>query len=145
MVLRMNEKENGSERAHHFQKVRRQRLNALAEDYTEMIADLIAAHGKVRVCDLAREMGVSHVSVIKTIKKLVRDGYLKDKIHPLIDLTPKGKETAAYSKKKHNILSHFLLKLGVPEHVAAADVEGLEHHISPATLQAIEEHLETLS
>jgi DtxR family manganese transport transcriptional regulator len=133
--------ETAGKRALHFQKVRRQHLCELIEDYTEMIADLIEAKGKVRVCDLAREMGVSHVNVIKTIKKLVREGYLVENMHPLIDLTPKGQELASYSKKRHLILFHFLRKLGVPENIAAEDVEGLEHHISPETLNALETHL----
>lgn len=143
-AAKMNTKKKHSARAIYFKKARRQRFCEVAEDYTEMIADLLAAYGKVRICDLAEEMGVSHVNVIKTIKKLIRDGYLIDNIHPLIDLTPKGKAMAYYSKKKHLILSNFLLKLGVPEHIAAGDVEGIEHHISPETLSALETHLETM-
>lgn len=133
-----------SERAIHFKKARLQRLRELAEDYTEMIADLIEIQGKVRVCDIAREMGISHVSVLKTIKRLIRDGYLIENIQPLIDLTPIGRETAAFSKKKHLILLNFLLNIGIPEHIAAADVEGIEHHISQETLQALEAHLNQL-
>lgn len=117
----------------------------MAEDYTEMIADLIAVQGKARVCDLARAMGISHVSVLKTIKKLIRDGYLIDHVNPLIELTAKGKEMAAYSKKKHLTLSTFLLKLGIPAHIVATDVEGIEHYISPITLQALEAHLAKLN
>ena len=132
--------ETCTERATYFKKVRIQRHHELAEDYTEMIADLIAAQGKVRVCDIAREMGISHVSVLKTIRRLIRDGYLT----PQIDLTPKGKETAAFSKKKHLVLLNFLLKLGVPAHIAATDVEGIEHYISPDTLQALETHLQQM-
>ena len=130
-----------SERALYFKKARLERFCEIAEDYTEMIADLMEDHGKVRICDLAQELGVSHVSVIKTIKKLIRDGYLIDNIHPQIDLTPKGKEMACYSKKKHRILTQFLIQLGVPEEIAAGDVEGIEHHISPETLNAFEAHL----
>ncbi len=131
-------------RAFHFKKTRTQHIYEVAEDYTEMIADLVTLHGKVRICDLAKEMGVSHVNVIKIIKKLIRDGYLVDNIHPAIELTPKGRDMASYSKKKHLILSKFLIKLGVPEQIAAGDVEGIEHHISPETLQALESHLKTL-
>ncbi len=140
----MNDLKNCSERAIHFKKARLQRQRELAEDYTEMIADLIALQGKVRVCDIAREMGISHVSVLKTIKRLTRDGYLMRDLHPLIDLTEKGKEMASFSKKKHLILSHFLRKLGISENIVATDVEGIEHYISPETLHALEEHLQTL-
>lgn len=136
--------ETAGKRALHFKKARQQRLCELIEDYTEMIADLMEAKGKVRGCDLAREMGVSHVNVIKTIKKLIREGYLVKNMHPLIILTPKGQELASYSKKKHLILYDLLRKLGVPENIAAEDVEGIEHHISPETLAALETHLNTI-
>ena len=128
------------QRAAHFKETRIQRHSEIAEDYTELIADLIQVQGQARVCDIAREMGISHVSVLKTLKRLIRDGYVMKKDHQ-IDLTPKGKEMAVFSKKKHLILSEFLLKIGVPESIAATDVEGIEHHISATTLEAIEVHM----
>lgn len=130
-------------RAMHFQETRSKRLFEISEDYTELINELIENCGKARVCDIAREMGVSHVSVIRTIKRLCRDGYLQKDSH-LIELTPKGKELAIFSKQKHLILTEFLLKLGVPASVVATDVEGIEHFISPITLEAIRSHMKTL-
>jgi DtxR family manganese transport transcriptional regulator len=52
---------------------------------------------------------------------------------------------AVYSKRKHEVLTAFLLKLGIPKEIAEIDVEGIEHYISPETLQAIEEHLKAFS
>lgn len=141
----MNASQKCSVRAIHFKKVRLLRHAELVEDYTEMIADLQKVQNKVRICDIAREMGISHVSVIKTIKKLIREGFLMENIHPSIELTPKGRETATFSKKKHKILSSFLLKLGIPEHIVATDVEGIEHYISSTTLKALEAHLNQLN
>lgn len=138
----MNE-ENDQIRADSFKKARTKRCNEIAEDYTEMIAELQELNEDVRVCDLAKRMGVSHVNVIKTIKKLIRDGFLLDK--PEIQLTARGKKMASFSKRKHLILSQFFHKLGVPEEVLAGDVEGIEHHISEETLEAIERHLKTLN
>jgi DtxR family manganese transport transcriptional regulator len=132
-----------SARATHFKEARMQRLAEIAEDYTELIADLIATDGQARVYAIAREMGISHVSVLKSVKRLIRDGYLLREEN-LITLTPKGKELAAFSKRKHDVLSAFLSKLGVPEAIAASDVEGIEHHISPPTLAAIEKLLDQL-
>lgn len=133
-----------SERAMHFRETRGKRVFEIAEDYTELIYDLIESRGEARVCDIAREMGISHVSVLKTIKRLVRDGFL-NKNSQAIDLTPMGKKTAIFSKKKHLVLSQFLLKLGVPEHIVATDVEGIEHHISRTTLEAIDAHMKECS
>lgn len=123
------------ERTIPFKATRDNRLSEIAEDYTELINDLIELQGQVRVCDIARELGVSHVSVLRTLKRLTRDGFLKDS--SLIELTTKGKETGLFAKKKHQILMDFLCKLGVPDTIAAIDVEGIEHYISPVTLAAI--------
>lgn len=133
-----------SKRAVHFKETRDKRLFEIAEDYTELIVDLIKSQGEARVCDIAREMGISHVSVLNTIKRLERDNLLK-KTSQGITLTSKGKKMAGFSKKKHLILSEFLLRLGVPEHIVATDVEGIEHHISRISLEAIEEHMKQLS
>lgn len=130
----------GGGRATPFKETRSKRLFEIAEDYTELIDDLIALNGQARVCDISRDIGVSHVSVIKTLKRLIRDGYLH-RDDQKIDLTPKGKEMAIFSKKKHQILSDFLRKLGVPEEIVATDVEGIEHYISLTTLEAIYSHM----
>lgn len=129
------------QRALHFKICRQKRHIELAEDYTEMIADYLEEKGAIRVCEIAKEMGVSHVSVLKSIKKLKRDGLLIEN-HQSIALTQKGKEMAAFSKRKHQILTNFLLLLGVSDAIAAVDVEGIEHHVSPETLVAIEAFLQ---
>ena len=136
----MNKIKKDSERAAHFKETRKNRLFERTEDYTELIADLIETQGQARVCDIAHEMGISHVSVLKTIKKLERDGYIEKKSQN-INLTSEGTKMAIFSKKKHIILSEFLLKLGVPAHIVATDVEGIEHYISSTTLEAIDSHM----
>ncbi len=133
-----------SQRAAHFKETRNNRLYEIAEDYTELIADIINVQGYARVCDVAREMGITHVSVLNTLKRLIRDGYLEKNSDGTIDLTSKGTEMAFFSKKKHQILSKFLKLIGVPEHIAATDVEGIEHHISSTTLEAIEANVKNL-
>ncbi|MBN9377170.1 MAG: hypothetical protein BGO14_04685 [Chlamydiales bacterium 38-26] len=137
----MNNDHLKNKRAEYFKETRLQRHLEVAEDYTELIADLIEAKGRARVCDIAREMGISHVSVIKTIHKLIRDGYLKKDEQQTILLTDQGRKMAAFSKKKHHILFEFLKNIGVEEEIAAADVEGIEHHISLKTLEALETHM----
>src|ERR1700733_8142327 len=130
-----------SGRAVHFKEARVNRLFEIVEDYTELIADIRERQGYVHICDIAREMGVSHVSVLRTIKRLVRDGLLAKKAPRCIELTQRGREMAIFSKKKHLILTEFLLHLGIPEHIVATDVEGIEHHISSTTLEAIATHM----
>lgn len=132
-------------RAEHFKEARRVRPLEAAEDYTELVDDLIREQGRARVCDISKVMGVSHVTVLKTVNRLIRDGYLVKNAQFTIELTDKGQGMAVFSKRKHLVLSRFLGMLGVPDEVAAADVEGIEHHISEATLQALQAHIEAWS
>jgi DtxR family manganese transport transcriptional regulator len=107
-----------------------------AQDYVEAIADVTAAHGEARAVDLARRLGVSHVTVIRTIGRLQRDGYVSTQPYRAIFLTEKGARLAEASRQRHEIVLEFLRALGVPEQTAQTDAEGIEHHVSPETLAA---------
>jgi hypothetical protein len=61
------------EAARHTQ-ARQARAGALLEDYAELIDDLLAADGEARPTDIARRLGVSHGTAIKTINRLKREG-----------------------------------------------------------------------
>ena len=49
-------------------------IGALLEDYVELIADLLAGAGEARPTDIARRLGVSHATAIKTIRALEAGG-----------------------------------------------------------------------
>lgn len=123
-------------------QTRREHSTETAEDYAEAIADLIAANGEARAVDLARLLGVSHVTVIRTIARLQRDGYVSTKPYRSIFLTRKGARLAEDSRRRHEVVEQFLISLGVAEDVARSDAEGIEHHCSPETLAAFQRHLE---
>ena len=57
-----------------FGKARSAQSGALLEDYVELISDLHALNGEARPTDIARRLGVSHATVIKTIGRLKREG-----------------------------------------------------------------------
>src|SRR5437667_10704329 len=86
-----------------------------AQDYVEAIADLAAVHGEARAVDLARRLGVSHVTVIRTVARLQRDGYLSTRPYRSIFLTDKGSRLAEESRRRHEIVVAFLRTLGVPD------------------------------
>ena len=56
--------------ADRFLKARSARSASMLEDYTELIADLIAANGEARTTDIARRLGVAHPTASKTIARL---------------------------------------------------------------------------
>jgi DtxR family transcriptional regulator, manganese transport regulator len=60
--------------ARRFSEARSVRSNTLREDYVELVADLLATAGEARPTEIARRLGVSHVSVVRTIGRLKRDG-----------------------------------------------------------------------
>jgi len=106
------------------------------EDYVEAIADLVAATGEARVTDLARELGVSHVTVNRTIARMQRDGFVSSLPYRAIFLTEIGKQLATESKARHQTVEAFLRAIGVPDAIAQKDAEGIEHHVSRETLAA---------
>src|ERR1700733_11915603 len=60
--------------ARRFGKTRTAQATALLEDYVELIADLMASAGEARPTDIARRLGVSHATAVKTISRLKRAG-----------------------------------------------------------------------
>ena len=120
-----------------LRRTRLERGMETAQDYVEAIADLSAIHGEARVVDLAHRLGVSHVTVIRTVARLQRDGYLSTKPYRAIFLTEQGSQLAEESRRRHEIVIAFLRGLGVPEEIAQTDAEGIEHHVSPETLAAL--------
>ena len=119
-----------------LRRTRHEHSMETAEDYVEAIADLGAQHGEARAVDLARRLGVSHVTVVRTVARLQREGYLSTKPYRAIFLTDKGSQLAEESRRRHEIVEAFLVSLGVPERIARTDAEGIEHHVSPETLAA---------
>ena len=127
--------------AESLQQTRREHATETAEDYVEAIADLSAAHGEARVVDLARRLGVTHVTVNRTLGRLQREGYVSVQPYRAIFLTDAGRKLAAECQHRHGIVVAFLRSLGIPEKAAEIDAEGIEHHVSPATLAAFARHL----
>lgn len=124
-------------------RIRSDHATELAEDYVEAIAEICDAHGTCRAVDLARKFGVSHVTVNKTLKRLVRDGYAQTQPYGPISLTTKGKRIATTAKARHETVFEFLISLGISRKTAAIDSEGIEHHVSRETLAAMQTHLTT--
>jgi len=122
--------------ASRFGKARVARSTELIEDYAELIADLLAADGQARPVDIARRLGVSHVTVVKAITRLKREGLATARPYRGVFLTEAGKALAARVRTRHRLVVDLLLAVGVPREDAENDAEGIEHHVSPRTLEA---------
>jgi DtxR family manganese transport transcriptional regulator len=112
-----------------------------AEDYVEAIAELTETMGEARAVDLAKRLGVTHVTVVRTIARLKRDGYTASQPYRAIFLTDKGARLARESRARHDLVVDFLRSLGIPENTVQEDAEGIEHHVSAETLQAFKRHI----
>ncbi len=115
-------------------RTRKDHAAETAEDYVEAIAEVIEQRETCRVTDLAERFGVSHVTVVRTVKRLVDAGLATTARHQPIELTSKGRRLASDCKARHETVYRFLLAIGVSQRVAAIDAEGIEHHVSPETL-----------
>ncbi len=127
--------------AESLQHTRREHASETAEDYVEAIADLAASQGEARVVDLARRLGVTHVTVNRTLARLQREGFVSVQPYRAIFLTESGRTLAAECHHRHGIVVAFLRSLGIPDKTAEIDAEGIEHHVSPATLAAFAKQL----
>jgi DtxR family manganese transport transcriptional regulator len=127
--------------ARRFGKARTARSAATLEDYTELIADLIAANGEARMADIARRLGVAHPTVSKTIARLKREGLVTSRPYRGIFLTEAGLAMAKSVHQRHRLVVDVLLAIGAPREAAEADAEGIEHYVSAATLRAFEAFL----
>jgi len=129
--------------ARRFGKTRLAQSTALLEDYVELIADLLTNAGEARPTDIARRLGVSHATAIKTISRLKREGLATARPYRGVFLTESGEKLAARARIRHRLVVDVLLAMGIPVEAAEADAEGIEHHVSETTLKAFARFLQS--
>ena len=122
--------------AERFGKARSAQASAVLEDYVELIDDLLTSQGEARPTDIARRLGVSHATAIKSIARLKREGLATSKLYRGVFLTPLGLELAARVRARHRLVVDLLVAVGVPKECAELDAEGIEHHVSDTALAA---------
>jgi DtxR family manganese transport transcriptional regulator len=120
-----------------FKRTRADHSSELAEDYVELIAELIDERGEARGSDVAIRLGVANATVVKMLKKLSDRGLVTQEPYRSIMLTLEGWTMAENGRRRHDIVENFLLSLGVSSDTARLDSEGIEHHVSEETLKAM--------
>ena len=127
--------------AQRYEAVRRAHQSEMAEDYVELIADLIHNTGEARSVDIAERLGVSQPTVTKNLARLKRDGLITHEPYRSIFLTEQGLKLAETCRDRHRTVVAFLMALGISEEAAERDGEGIEHHVSAETLKAFKKYL----
>ncbi len=120
-----------------FRQTRQAHRLELAEDYVELIGDLIAAHGEAKQVDIAERLGVAQPTVAKMLKRLSEEGLVLQQPYRGVSLTESGRRLAADARDRHRVVEAFLLSLCVSAETARLDAEGIEHHVSAETLAAL--------
>ena len=119
-----------------FGKARTAQSGALLEDYVELISDLLANGGEARPTDIARRLGVSHATAIKTIGRLKREGLAVAKPYRGVFLTEAAKRWPTGYAPAIGWWSICCWRSAFPLEAAEPDAEGIEHHVSDTTLAA---------
>lgn len=95
-----------------FRQTRSNRRSELAEDYVELIADLIDHDGEARQVDIAQRLGVAQPTVAKMLKRLAADGLIQQRRYRGVFLTPAGKSLAERSRERHQIVESLSVRAG---------------------------------
>ena len=115
-------------------------IHESAEDYLEAILRLRETKGLVRSVDISQLLGVTKPSVSFAMKKLRENGLISMDADGHITLLPEGEAIARRVYERHELLTRFFIKLGVPQEIAAADACKVEHVLSQETFDRIKAH-----
>lgn len=116
------------------------KIRKAAEDYLESMLMLKEEHGYIRSIDVAAHLGVTKPSVSYATKRLRESGYITMDKDGAITLTQSGLEIARRIYTRHQLLTEFLVNLGVDYSIAREDACKIEHDLSPETFDAISLH-----
>lgn len=114
--------------------------NESQENYIETILLLSKVRPVVRGVDIANELGFKKSSVSVAMKNLREKHLITVTDDGFIYLTDEGKEIADTIYERHQTLTAFFEKIGVPSDLAEKDSCKIEHIISPETFAAIKKH-----
>ena len=112
-----------------------------SENYLETILILSKRLPVVRSVDIANELGFKKSSVSIAMKNLRERGHITVTEAGFIYLTESGKKIAEMIYERHELISAFLIKLGVPADTAVEDACRIEHVISAESFAALKEHI----
>ena len=116
-------------------------LQESGQMYLETIYILTSQRNDVRSIDVCEYMGYSKPSVSRAVNLLKNGGFLKVDEDGYLSLTEEGREVAEKMYERHEVLTAFLVSLGVDAETAAEDACKVEHVISDASFEAIKKHI----
>lgn len=118
-------------------------INESVENYLETIYMLSKKLPVVRSIDIAHELDFKKSSISVAMKNLRTNGYIAVNDAGFITLTDSGLQIAETIYERHDVLSRWLISLGVDENIATEDACRMEHVISPESFKAIKDYVST--
>ena len=112
-------------------------VNESAENYLETILQLSKVKPVVMSVDIAEELGFKKSSVSVAMKNLRENNHITVTREGFIYLTDSGRAIAEMIYERHELLTNWLVALGVSREVAADDACRIEHVISKDSFEAI--------
>lgn len=112
-------------------------MHESGEMYLETILALGRKNNIVRAVDISNEMGISKASVSRALARLKSQACIIVDSEGRIAFTEKGRRIAENIFHRHQVLTEFIMALGVDRETAAADACKIEHDISDKTFDAM--------
>ena len=116
-------------------------VNESAENYLETILILSKRLPVVRSVDIANELGFKKSSVSIAMKNLREKEHITVTDAGFIYLTESGRAIAEMIYERHQLISSWLISLGVDPTVATEDACKMEHVISAESFDAIKKYV----
>lgn len=116
-------------------------INESAENYLETILVLSRKLPVVRSIDIATELNFKKSSISIAMKNLREKNYITVTDAGFIYLTDTGREIAEMVFERHEVLSRWLIGIGVPADIASEDACKIEHVISRQSFEAIKRQI----
>lgn len=112
------------------------------ENYLETILTLSKVKPVVRAVDIADELNYKKSSISIALKRLREQEQVTVTKEGFIYLTPAGEAVAKTIFERHELISKWLMSLGVDEETAIEDACRMEHVISAESFAAIKNHVQ---
>ena len=116
-------------------------INESAENYLETILMLSKKLPVVRSVDIANELGFKKSSVSIAMKNLRENHHITVSDAGFIFLTDSGLEIAEMIYERHELISNWLMRIGVSKETALEDACKMEHVISAESFEAIKKFI----
>lgn len=115
-------------------------ITEAVENYLETILILSKSQPDVHAIDICSYLGYSRPTVSIILKKMKDENLVIVDNDNHITLTESGKAVAERIYERHNVISEFLMMLGVDKDTALTDACKIEHDISNESFAALKEY-----